>query len=180
MAKNNELGDKEPKYRLVSITLESRQRTCQNCGTSIKWVYGVHTGTRTMFVGSVCASKLLDDQAFSEGLMDRRRKRASSQWRTQKPPALPGEDKAAYVARRMIEMDNAWAAHLAYKGLLPIHIYARRINERARRIYGCEGNDPYVPFGPAVLHEKQCQRIERKFRSNRFDFLRPSWEVKRL
>lgn len=167
-------------FSLASITL-SEGATCQICGTDIRWVWELR-GEGTLCVGSECAKALLGgaDHAEPSDVMERRAKRAARQWRAQNPPPRAGEDRAAYVARRIEEMGNAWAAHLAYEALPPLRVHAQRVNTRAKRVFGIWDRDRYAPFGGAALEEKRLARIERVFRSNRFDFIRPRLDVKKI
>lgn len=94
--------------------------TCEHCGHDIAHVYTIRhiqTGV-TLRVGSECVLQLLD--LNERPVFEReqaRRKRAASQWRTQKPAAHEGETREQYIERRVCEMSNALAAFKAWSGL---------------------------------------------------------------
>lgn len=167
-------------FSLAGITLREGE-TCQICGTGIRWVWELR-GEGVLCVGSECAKALLGgaDHAEPGDVMERRAKRAARQWRAQNPPPRAGEGKAAYVARRIEEMGNAWAAHLAYEALPPLHVHALRVNMRAKRLFGIWDRDRYIPFGAHALDERRLTRIERTFRAERSDFLRSRREAKKI
>ena len=123
-----------PAFVILNVyLLEETVKSCDHCGHSIKQCYEiVETETnRQMTVGSDCVVHLTSSSIDFENkvkITEKRFKRASAQWRSQKPPKKENETRVEYINRRLVEMDNAlkaakpWIAKFAKTS---IHLMAR-------------------------------------------------------
>lgn len=101
-------------YRLIRH--ENGKGSCEHCGHGLKSLFTIaNEDGEQMVVGSECVRHFLAaDQQQTVALIERRVKRAGTQWRKQTPPRKPGETRAQYINRRLAEMDNARRAGIAW------------------------------------------------------------------
>lgn len=171
--------------RLIDVYLQDDFTACQACGHDIKWRYIVQNGASRMTIGSECAITLLGPEAAN---LNRRAKRAAAQWRKQEPKPLDSETREQYIARRMAEMTNARRAYnaaLAFWSRHDLYRYARKVNNRACRMFRVRPTDEYriadQPFDRMDIRDRVISRIERRYHANRYDFdCRRPWDVAKI
>lgn len=171
--------------RLIDIFLQDEFTHCDACGHDIKWRYVILNGDRRMTVGSECVNALLGPVAEH---LDRRAKRAAAQWRKQEPAPRPNETRERYINRRMVEMTNARRAYNAYAAFWAtgkLDSYARKVNDRARRLFntGLDMRDSFYdrPFSRTTIRDRVISRLERRYNANRYDFDgRKPWDVVKI
>lgn len=201
-------------WTIVSNMHNDAGDTCEHCGHAIKetyWIKDPETGI-TMKVGSDCVIQLVQspDVIKSVQRQTARYKRATRQWKAQKPPAKPDETREQYINRRVLEMGNALTAfrhspELQYTKLRKVA--AERLAERG--IVYPLSEPHYLVEGVCMEgHEKsyvvcpRCNEIERKqksywqaecdeleklrnefdakYQANRFDWNRAIWDVRKI
>lgn len=153
-------------WKFVCITQQSA--TCENCGHAIHNVFHIISseGT-TREVGSECVISVLSpDQTAQAKTAERRLTRAMRQWREQKPVARPNETRDEYIARRLNEMGHAQAAfHAAL----------------STDFFGISNREYRASKTPmADVFNRLHAEIEQKYAANRFDYNRPSYEVRKI
>lgn len=183
-------------FKVVDFQLIEGLRSCENCGHEIKQLYTVQDESgKRLTVGSECVVHLC---GRIHANLERRAKRASSQWRKQNPKPLKDETRVEYINRRVAEMGRAMAAYNAWTVFYK-HDFVRMADKLKRRGFKLCG----IPFTewhgfiscacPEYVKWGRCRhflfhdlvrhfvkRIGRKMQANPYDFHRPVWEVRKL
>lgn len=185
----------EVKWRFSGV-VEGRT-SCELCGHEIRRVFYAKSNTGAVIgVGCDCINTLLDpDERDKVELFTRRMTRAAAQWRKKLPAPKDGETRDQYIARRVTEMGNARSAYDAYVAIgwngfqcakkSAIDEHQAELTELRNKIvsqYSAEAAAYHKRFSEieSAAIDKLHTGIEGKYKSNRFDYNRSPWEVRKI